>query len=153
MTRILNDFVSHQIQNAELPRVLVVEDEDSVRRFTARVLSDAGYRVEAAASAEEALEALDRGERFDLIVSDVCMPGLSGPRFVEQLRRREADTKVLYVTGYPDQLFDEREKLWVDEAFLDKPFTVRGILESVALLLYGHLAPPQSGNVFGAPRH
>jgi hypothetical protein len=52
--------------------------------------------------------------------------------------------KVLYLTGYADQLFDEREMLWQDEAFLDKPCTANGLLESVSLLLFGRLAPPSS---------
>ena len=47
----------------------------------------------------------------------------------------------------------ERETLWVDEAFLDKPFTARGILESVSLLLFGHIAPPDPDGISGAPRH
>ena len=151
MTRILDDFVSSEIQ--EPARLLVVDDEDGVRHFIVRVLSEAGYRVEAVASGAEALEAVDRGEEFDLVVSDVRMPGLSGPQFVEQLRRKEADMKVLYVTGDSDQLFMERETLWVDEAFLDKPFTARGILESVSLLLFGHIAPPDPDGISGAPRH
>ena len=153
MTRILNDFVSAETHDAEQPHILVVDDEEGVRHFIARVLCNAGYRVETVASGADALEAVDRGEKFDLIVSDVRMPNLSGPHFIEQLRRSEADMKVLYVTGYSDQLFEERETLWVDEAFLEKPFTPRAILESVALLLYGHLAPPESGGEFGASRH
>ena len=153
MTRILNDFVSSETHDAEPPGILVVDDEESVRHFIARVLTNAGYRVETMASAAEALEAVDRGGKYDLIVSDVRMPNLSGPHFIEQLRRKETDMKVLYVTGYSDQLFEERETLWVDEAFLEKPFTPRAILESVALLLYGHIAPPEPGGEFGAPRH
>jgi two-component system, cell cycle sensor histidine kinase and response regulator CckA len=153
MTRILNDFVSSEIHDAEPPRILVVDDEEGVRYFIARVLGNAGYRVEKVASGADALAAVDRGEKFDLIVSDVRMPDLSGPHFIEQLRSKEPDVKVLYVTGYPDQLFGERETLWLDEAFLDKPFTARGILESVALLLFGRLAPPGPGRNFGAPRY
>jgi CheY-like chemotaxis protein len=151
MTRMLNDSVSSETHGP--PHLLVVDDEDIVRRFIVRVLGDAGYRVDEVASGAEALDAVDRGEKFDLVVSDVRMPGLSGPQFVEQLRRKEADMKVLYITAYSDQLFDERETLWVDEAFLEKPFTPRGIRESVALLLFGHTTPPESGASFDAPRH
>ena len=153
MTRILDDFVSSGTHDPEPPRLLVVDDEDGVRQFISRVLHEAGYRVEAVASGAEALDAVDRGGEFDLVVSDVRMPGLSGPQFVEQLRRKETDMKVLYVTGYSDQLFMERETLWVDEAFLDKPFTATGILESVSLLLFGHIAPPEPGGISGAQRH
>jgi two-component system, cell cycle sensor histidine kinase and response regulator CckA len=151
MTRILEDFVSSERHDA--PHLLVVDDDEAVRHFIERVLLEGGYRVETAADGAEALDAVDHGEKFDLVVSDVCMPGLSGPQFVEQLRRKETDMKVLYVTGFSDQLFKERETLWVDEAFLDKPCSPNAILESVALLLFGHITPPESGGVFGAPQH
>jgi two-component system, cell cycle sensor histidine kinase and response regulator CckA len=126
----------------ELSRLLVVDDEDGVRRYVARVLSSAGYAVETAASAAEGLDAVHRGGAFDLVVSDVRMPVMTGPEFIAALRREESGVKVLYLTGYADQLFEEREMLWEDEAFLDKPCSASGLLESVSLLLFGHLAPP-----------
>ena len=134
-------------------RILVVDDEDTVRAFIARVLRDAGYVVDTAASGTEGLEAVDQGAAFDLVVSDVRMPQMSGPRFIAQLRRKEADTRVLYLTGYTDQLFDERDALWMNEAFLDKPCTIQGLLESVALMLTGHIPPSKPRNFFGEPRH
>ena len=134
-------------------RVLVVDDEDSIRQLISRVLREAGYIVETAASGSEGLEAIDRSATFDLIVSDVRMPGMSGPEFVAQLRRHEADAKVLYLTGYADQLFAERAALWRGEAFLDKPCTPQGLIESVALLLTGHIAPPRPRRFLGGRRH
>lgn len=127
------------IKPAAPVRVLVVDDEEGVRRFVARVLSNAGYEVQVASGGTEALEAADRGSVFDLVVADVRMPSMSGPRFVAQLRQQGAEPKVLYLTGYNEQLFNERGTLWVDEAFLDKPCTVNGLLESVALLLTGRV--------------
>ena len=128
------------------PRVLVVDDEEGVRRFVARVLSNAGYEVQVASGGTEALEAADRGNVFDLVVTDVRMPSMSGPRFVAQLRQQGIESKILFLTGYNEQLFDERGTLWMDEAYLDKPCSVNGLLESVALLLTGHLGPAE-------PRH
>jgi two-component system cell cycle sensor histidine kinase/response regulator CckA len=125
-------------------RILVVDDEDGIRRLVARMLTKAGYDVESACDGDDALETFCNGGKFDLIVSDVRMPGISGPRLVEKIRRVESEVKVLYLTGYADQLFMERELLWEDEAFLDKPFTGRGLLESVSLMVYGHTAPPQA---------
>ena len=126
----------------ESSRLMVVDDEDGVRRYIARVLSEAGYQVETAGSAAEGLKAVHGGATFDLIVSDVRMPQMTGPQFIAELRREATDVKVLYLTGYVDQLFMERETLWQDEAFLDKPCSPNGLLESVSLLLFGHLAPP-----------
>ena len=123
-------------------RLLVVDDDDGVRKYVARVLREAGYAVDTAASGAEGLQAVHDGATFDLIVSDVRMPAMTGPEFIAALRRRESDVKVLYLTGYADQLFDERQTLWQDEAFLDKPCTPTSLLESVSLLLFGHIAPP-----------
>ena len=123
-------------------RILVVDDEDSIRRLVSRLLTRAGYAVESACDGDDAIETFCNGGKFDLIVSDVRMPGISGPRLVEKLRRVASDVKVLYLTGFADQLFLERELLWEDEAFLDKPFTSPGLLESVSLMVYGHTSPP-----------
>jgi two-component system, cell cycle sensor histidine kinase and response regulator CckA len=127
---------------AGTPHILVVDDEEAVCKFVARVLTKDGYEVDMADSGAAALEKFGAGARFDLVVSDVRMPAMSGPQFVERLRRTETDVKVLYLTGYNDQLFTERGSLWADEAFLDKPCSVQGLLESVALMLYGHVARP-----------
>jgi two-component system cell cycle sensor histidine kinase/response regulator CckA len=135
-------------------RVLVVDDEEGVCRFVARVMQSGGYEVDTAHSGTAALEKIDAGATFDLVVSDVRMPAMSGPRFVEQLRRTGSDAKVLYLTGYVDQLFLERNALWADEAFLDKPCTVKGLLESAALLLTGHLSlPPRIPDLPSEPQH
>ena len=122
-------------QVAPAPTILVVDDEAAVRAFVARVLRNAGYSVETAACGQDALDALDGGV-YQLVITDVRMPGMSGPRFISLLRRRHTDVKVLYLTGYNDQLFAERELLWDGEAFLDKPCTVKALIESVSLLLF-----------------
>ena len=152
-SRVLHGVISFLKTDSAPKRVLVVDDEDGVRRFIARVLSSAGYVVETAATGPEGLEAIDHGAAFDLIVSDVRMPGMSGPRFIAELRRSEADVKVLYLTGYADQLFSERDTLWMDEAFLDKPCTTKGLLESVELLLTGHIVPPGQRRTFSGQWH
>jgi CheY-like chemotaxis protein len=131
-----------QLRPLESPRVLVVDDEDRVRRFIERVLRDAGCGIFSADSGDAALRYLDAGETFDLIVSDVRMPAMTGPEFVERARARHAGIRVLYLTGYNDDLFRARTALSDGDAFLDKPCTVKGLLEAVSLMLYGQLAPP-----------
>ena len=120
-------------------RILVVDDDEMVCSFVARVLRGEGYVVETAPSGRDALDAIASGATFDLVISDVRMPAMSGPQFVEQLRRSEPDIKVLYLTGYNEQLFTERERLWTDESFLEKPCSVKGLCEAVAQALYGVL--------------
>jgi two-component system cell cycle sensor histidine kinase/response regulator CckA len=126
-----------------LTRVLVVDDESEIRTFVTRVLQGAGYVTDHCSSGSEALKRVAEGERFGLVVTDVRMPSMSGPQFVEQLTRADRDVKILYLTGYNEQLFREKSALWADEAYLDKPCTVKGLLEAVSLLVYGHLAPAE----------
>jgi two-component system cell cycle sensor histidine kinase/response regulator CckA len=105
-----------------------------------RILDDEGYVVEDSATAPDALMRVRDGQAYDLVVADVCMPEMSGPQLVARMRQTGSQAKVLYVTGFADQLFDERsDKLWADEAFLDKPCTVQGLREAVSLLLHGQI--------------
>ena len=121
-------------------RVLVVDDDDAVRIFVKRILDEDGYAVDASATGPDALTRIHEGQTYDLVVVDVCMPEMSGPQLVARMRQRGSQAKVLYVTGYADQLFDERDDhLWADEAFVDKPCTVQGLREAVSLLLHGQI--------------
>jgi two-component system cell cycle sensor histidine kinase/response regulator CckA len=125
-------------------RVLIVDDEAPIRTFVDRVLRDAGYLTAQAASGREAIEVADLFGPFDLLLTDVRMPGMTGDELARRLREHERDLKVLYLTGFSDQLFKEKAILWQDEAFLDKPSTVNGLLEAVSLILYSHVLPDPS---------
>ncbi len=81
-------------------RVLVVDDEEAVLRVHARVLSKAGYQVETAADGHAAERVLDKVS-FDVIVSDIDMPGMNGIALLERVRRRDLDVSVVFVTGSP----------------------------------------------------
>jgi two-component system cell cycle sensor histidine kinase/response regulator CckA len=131
---------SQASSTAATSRVLVVDDDDAVRVFMKRILDEEGYVVDASATGPDALTRIQDGQVYDLVVADVCMPEMSGPQLIARMRQRGSDAKVLYVTGFADQLFDERdEQLWADEAFLDKPCTVQGLREAVSLLLHGQI--------------
>jgi DNA-binding NarL/FixJ family response regulator len=60
-----------------------------------------------------------------------------------EIRRRDPDAKVLYFTGFSDELFQQKNALWAGEAYLDKPVTVDGLLEALSLVLYGHTRGPE----------
>jgi two-component system cell cycle sensor histidine kinase/response regulator CckA len=123
--------------------VLVVDDELSVRKFVERALGEAGYRIATASDGPEALEVAEKLEHFDLMVTDLMMPQMTGDELARRLRARHPGLKILYLTGFSERLFKEKVTLWADEAFLDKPCSVRGLLEAVSLLLYGRVeAPP-----------
>jgi two-component system cell cycle sensor histidine kinase/response regulator CckA len=118
--------------------VLVVDDEASVREFVDRALTFAGYRTVVASDGPEALAIFEATGPFDLLVTDLRMPQMMGDELARQLRLADPALKVLYLTGYSDELFRERSTLWSDEAFLDKPQGVDALLEAVSLLLFGN---------------
>jgi len=127
-------------------RVLIVDDEEPVRRFVGRVLQDAGYETSVAGDGAEAIEVAGKLSGIDVLVTDVMMPNMLGDELARRLRQSEPDLKVLYLTGYSDRLFKEKGALWEAEAFLEKPCSVAGLREAVALLLYGRVdgEPPQT---------
>ena len=120
------------------PRVLIVDDEESILGFAERVLHLAGYETRVAADGPEALRIAEDAGPFDLLLADLVMPGMRGDELARQLLSRDPDLKILYLTGYSDQLFNERAVLWESEAFVEKPVTVNGLLEAVSLMLFGH---------------
>jgi two-component system cell cycle sensor histidine kinase/response regulator CckA len=123
--------------------ILIVDDEEPVRRFASRVLQNAGYQTLVAADGRAALDLAAGRDRLDLVLTDLAMPDMSGDELAHLLRARDPDLKVLYFTGYSDRLFTKKGTLWDGEAFLDKPCGTEALLEAVALLLFGHLlAPP-----------
>ena len=124
--------------------VLIVDDEEPLRRFVERVLQQAGYRTTTAGDGPEAIEKAQTLETFDILVTDVMMPQMTGDELARRLRQTEPGLKVLYLTGYSDRLFKEKVTLWKDEAFLDKPCSVKGLIEAVSLLLFGRFEIPEN---------
>jgi signal transduction histidine kinase len=103
--------------------ILVVEDDAHVRGVAARLLGQLGYRVLAASSGEEALSILERaGVSVDLVVSDVIMPGMTGPELYRQLSRRYPDLRVLFTSGYSKDAVTRHGVLEPGTKFLEKPY-------------------------------
>jgi PAS domain S-box-containing protein len=102
--------------------VLLAEDEPSVRILACRTLEAHGYRVLSCADGTEALRTADAyGAGIDLLVSDVVMPGMSGPELARRLQRTRPDLRVLYMSGYTDDAV-VREAAATGGGFLQKPF-------------------------------
>ena len=124
--------------NAPGPRVLIVEDEAPVRAAVRRILEREGFEIAGeAANGVDALALLDGLKPLDLLVTDLDMPNGPGLEMMADVHWKHPDLKVLYVTGYPDQLFTRRRLLPSTEAFLAKPFTYESLAEAASLLLYG----------------
>jgi CheY-like chemotaxis protein len=84
--------------------VLVVEDNDEVGQFAEQVLADLGYRTRRATNAVEALSLLDEGESFDVVFSDIVMPGQSGIDLAHTIRKRWPRLPIVLTSGYSDAL-------------------------------------------------
>lgn len=112
--------------------VLLVEDEGPVRAFASRALRLKGFTVLEADCAEAALDMLgDADLKVDVFVTDVIMPGLDGPTWVRQALRQRPATKVVFVSGYPEDAFDDGEAQIPDAVFLPKPFSLTALTQTV----------------------
>ncbi len=113
--------------------VLLVEDEAPVRAFAARALRLKGYEVHEADSAEAALELLcDSLLAVDVFVTDVVMPGMDGPSWVRTALKDRPQTRVVFMSGYTDNIFGEGHAPVPNSAFLAKPFTLQELADTVA---------------------
>jgi PAS domain S-box-containing protein len=115
--------------------ILLVEDEAAVREVLGRMLRSFGYTVVQAGSVAEAMEVAEEtyasGRRFDLVLTDVVMPGESGRALAERLAERWPELRVLYMSGYTDDEILRRGLLQSDTRFLQKPFTSDRLAEVV----------------------
>ncbi|NNN05186.1 MAG: PAS domain S-box protein [Elusimicrobia bacterium] len=118
--------------------VLLVEDEESVRRLVERVLKGSGYTVLAAANGREALKALEvRAKPVDLVITDVVMPGMNGRELAQEIASRNMSPRTLYISGYTDEAIVQHGVLEPGLAFLYKPFTTDALLRKMREVLDG----------------
>jgi signal transduction histidine kinase len=116
--------------------LLLVEDNDSVRALAAKALRRRGYTVHEARDAEDAIEwALTSGVRPHLLVTDVVMPGLSGPNLAARLLQLNPQLRVLYMSGYTGDVSAVHGNFWGVVPLLQKPFTPAALAERVRLAL------------------
>jgi len=118
--------------------ILLVEDEEAVRAFAARALASRGYTVHEAGSGNEALEVMEEvGGGIDLVVSDVVMPEMDGPTLLVELRKTQPDLKIIFVSGYAEDAFEENLPEGEQFFFLPKPFTLKQLATTVKDVLNG----------------
>ena len=115
-------------------QILLVDDEESLRRLMSKILDDLGYRIAAASSGPEALEMVEAGQiQPDLLITDVLMPDLNGQQLAERLRETHPDINVIYVSGHTADFLDD--KTGRDSAFIQKPFELKEFVELVEKML------------------
>jgi two-component system, cell cycle sensor histidine kinase and response regulator CckA len=118
--------------------VLLVEDEDPVRMFSARALRNKGYTVLEAKSGEQALKIIaDGGDPIDLIITDVVMPRMDGPTLIKQVRETMPDVKVIFISGYTEDTFRKRLDNEQGIHFLPKPFSLKQLASKAKEIMTG----------------
>lgn len=116
--------------------VLVVDDEEMVRRLAARILLGEGYRVLEADGGEDAVRLLQRtASRINGVLTDVAMPGLNGRQLGETILRCWPDIRVLYMSGFPARRIVDEGALDPASPFIQKPFTSEQLTRRVRQLL------------------
>jgi two-component system cell cycle sensor histidine kinase/response regulator CckA len=115
-------------------KVLLVEDEDMVRAVADRALTRAGYQVTACADGELGLAAIANGGTFDIVVSDVVMPGMDGPAMARAIRRVQPHLPILFMSGYAEEQL-RRDIDIANMHFIAKPFSVQQIADKVGGVL------------------
>jgi CheY-like chemotaxis protein len=121
--------------------VLLVEDEPMLRELGTTVLEELGYRVFSAENGADALRVLEENPDvpIDLLLTDVVMPGMSGPKLAEQLTAAFPKMRVLFMSGYPGTAIVQGGSLQSGVAYIEKPFTPTVLLEKVRQALKGYL--------------
>lgn len=132
-----SEAADKETENKDPGVVLLVEDEAPVRAFASRALRLQGYTVLEAGCAEEALKTLsDPDLNVDLFVTDVIMPGKDGPTWVQEALCDRPDTKVVFVSGYAEDAFEEGTISIPGSVFLPKPFSLTDLTETVRRQLH-----------------
>jgi two-component system, cell cycle sensor histidine kinase and response regulator CckA len=112
--------------------ILLVEDEEGLRALNARGLASRGYTVLEAGNGVEAIDVFEKANRkVDLVVSDVVMPEMDGPTLMRELRNRDPELKIIFVSGYAEDAFDRHLPADGRPDFLAKPFTLKQLVNKV----------------------
>lgn len=116
--------------------VLVVDDEEMVRRLAARILKGNGYQVLEAGSGQDAVQLLQRAsQQIDGVLTDVAMPGLNGRQLGETIFRCWPRVRVLYMSGFPAQRILDEGALDPASPFIQKPFTAEELTRKMRRVL------------------
>jgi two-component system, cell cycle sensor histidine kinase and response regulator CckA len=128
--------VSRYVQPGGTETVLLVEDEAGVRKLARQALESRGYRVLEASDGEAALQhCREHAGEIDLLLSDVVMPRMSGRDLRAQVAEISPQTRVLFTSGYTDDAVVRHGVYQSESDFLQKPFTVHGLLKKVREVL------------------
>jgi len=116
--------------------ILLVEDHDLIRKLAITILENEGYRVLEASDASTALEQSQAyPEKIHALLTDIMLPGVTGDVLAESISAARPGIKVLFLSGYTDDIVNRHGRLFQDTRFLQKPFTPAGLIQEVGQLL------------------
>ncbi len=116
--------------------VLLVEDEETIRRVVSVLLEQRGYQVTSSGNGRSALELLEQGNMFDVLITDLVLPELSGPKLAIRYQEAQPDRPVLFMSGFPGDTLDDTE-MCANSHFLAKPFSPEKFFQALEELLAG----------------
>jgi DNA-binding NtrC family response regulator len=118
-------------------RILLVDDDPSIVRLITQMLKRSGYEVIAKTSSSSALKALkETPEPFDLVISDMTMPEMSGEQLAQEIKQIRPGIPVVLCTGHSNRMDENRAKELGIEAFIKKPFSRKDITKTISKVLY-----------------
>lgn len=113
-----------------MARILLAEDDDSMRQFLSRALEKAGHSVVSAADGVDAMAKLDRG-KFDLLVADIVMPEMDGVELARRVVQTDASVKVMFITGFAAVAMQQKADQSVNAKVLSKPFHLKDLVGEI----------------------
>jgi two-component system cell cycle response regulator CpdR len=116
-----------------MTKILLAEDDDSLRGFLARALERAGYEVTSCADGEEALTHLDQS--WDLLLTDIVMPGVDGIEVARQAAARQPSLRIMFITGFAAVALSAKEQAPAGAKVLSKPIHLREIVTEVERMM------------------
>jgi two-component system cell cycle sensor histidine kinase/response regulator CckA len=123
------------VHNPGETRILFVEDEDAVRTVGARGLRQKGFDVVDCISAENALEHIENGEHFDLMITDMMMPGMSGADLAKVMHKKNPQTLIILASGYSEEIARKELAGSQDFYFIGKPYSLENLREKIMEVL------------------
>jgi two-component system cell cycle response regulator CpdR len=118
-----------------MAKILIAEDDVSMREFLSMALERAGHSVLACEDGDSALDKLSKDKAFDLLVADVIMPGMDGIELSQKARHLFPDLKVMFITGFAAVAVSEQDKDSENAPVLSKPFHLNKLISEIETLL------------------
>ena len=118
-------------------KILFVEDEEAVRMVGTRGLKQKGFNVVDCVSAENALEHIEKGEKFDMMITDMVMPGITGAELASIMKKKQPNIKIIIASGYSEEMARKDLSSDDDFTFLAKPYSLGDLTQKVSEVLNG----------------